>query len=99
MMYIALDLLIPGSTDISHMQYLRTARLTFYGGRIDVILCYYPIIIYLKRSAVLFGPIMTKWYQWLGDLHFKNPVKAIAVRVRFLLLFLLFVWMINACVA
>ncbi|KAF8529852.1 hypothetical protein JB92DRAFT_2782666 [Gautieria morchelliformis] len=32
-------------------------------------------------GAVIFGPIMTKWYQWLGDIKFKSPMKAIAVRV------------------
>ncbi|GJJ08244.1 hypothetical protein Clacol_002453 [Clathrus columnatus] len=42
--------------------YLRTARITFYGG-------------------CLFGPIMTKWYQWLGNIKFKTPTRALVARV------------------
>ncbi|KAF9073924.1 hypothetical protein BDP27DRAFT_1214925 [Rhodocollybia butyracea] len=42
--------------------FLRTARLTFYGG-------------------CLFGPIMTKWYQWLNTIKFSSPTRAVVYRV------------------
>ncbi|KAF9000092.1 hypothetical protein BDQ17DRAFT_1360096 [Cyathus striatus] len=42
--------------------FLRTARLTFYGG-------------------ALFGPCMTKWYQFLNRLKFSSPRKALIYRV------------------
>lgn len=34
-------------------------------------------------SALIFGPMMTKWYQWLGSIKFKSPMKELAVRVRY----------------
>ncbi|KAJ2922005.1 hypothetical protein H1R20_g15089, partial [Candolleomyces eurysporus] len=42
--------------------FLRTARLTFYGG-------------------CMFGPIMTKWYQFLNRLKFASPTKALLYRI------------------
>ncbi|KZS89938.1 hypothetical protein SISNIDRAFT_488800 [Sistotremastrum niveocremeum HHB9708] len=32
-------------------------------------------------GGALFGPIMTKWYQWLGGIKFSSPSRALASRV------------------
>ncbi|KAG6807601.1 hypothetical protein H0H92_006959 [Tricholoma furcatifolium] len=42
--------------------FVRTARLTFYGG-------------------CIFGPCMTKWYQYLNSINFGSPTRAVVARV------------------
>ncbi|KAF8525792.1 hypothetical protein BU17DRAFT_83278 [Hysterangium stoloniferum] len=32
-------------------------------------------------GGALFGPIMTKWYQFLGDIKFKTPMRSLIARV------------------
>ncbi|KIJ52564.1 hypothetical protein M422DRAFT_26145 [Sphaerobolus stellatus SS14] len=32
-------------------------------------------------GGLIFGPMMTKWYQWLGGIKFKTPARALATRV------------------
>ncbi|KAF8591067.1 hypothetical protein K439DRAFT_1327986 [Ramaria rubella] len=39
-------------------------------------------------GTLLFGPIMTKWYQWLSNIQFKSTTTAVAVRVSLDQLFL-----------
>lgn len=61
-------------------------RLTFYGGEI------FFYILVPKRSTfisklillfigALFGPAMTKWYQFLNRIKFPSPTKALIYRV------------------
>ena len=63
-------------------------RLTFYGGEV----VFFPIILPPMISIIisklnilfigaLFGPAMTKWYQFLNRIRFPSPTKALIYRV------------------
>ncbi|KAH0834302.1 hypothetical protein J3R83DRAFT_11677 [Lanmaoa asiatica] len=60
---------------------MRTARLTFYGGGYPPPLLRCRLLILKCLTGALFGPSLTKWYQFLNRIKFASPTRGVIYRV------------------